>query len=143
MNCGLKSCKNRLIVAVSILFYFGMLVLALGARRQHEGSLPQVTVTTPVIKVFGEGEFISFSPALPEKLLDSGTLFVISEEMINGEVRMIAREAAGLEIGRISADYREIVGGVNSSSKVIADGREGLCDGDEVLVKGEWIDDAK
>ena len=135
--------KKKVIVAVSILFYSGMLVLALGARRQHEGSLPQVTVTVPRIKIFGEGELMSAASALPEKIAGSGTLFLVSEEMINGELRMIAREVAELELGRVSDGYREIVSGVSAFSKVIVDGKERLRDGDEVLVKGEWMDDGK
>ena len=106
----------------------------------HRISLPQVEITTPVIKSFGEGEVLSVACALPENLVNEKKIFVVSEEMVNGELRMIAREIVGLEIGRVSNGYREIVSGLNILSQVIVlDGE--LLDGEEVWIKGEWSDE--
>ena len=131
--------KKKLIAAVSIVFYAGMLILALVARSLHESRLPKVTVTFQEIKTFRTEGIDSFSPALPQEIAESGRLFIISEEVINGEIRRIAREASGLETGGLSADgYREFTNGISTLTQVIVDGREGLSDGEEVLVKGEW-----
>lgn len=146
MKCFLKNYQNRqkstkiIIEVISIVFYFVMFFLALGARRMHRISLPQVEITTPVIKSFGEGEVLSVACALPEKLVNEKKIFVVSEEMVNGEPRMIAREIIGLEIGRVSNGYREIVSGLDILSQVIVlDGE--LLDGEEVWIKGEWLDE--
>lgn len=132
--------KKKIIAAISILFYLGMLFMAVGARRLHRDRLPQVTVTVPTMKTFMEGDSISAALTLPEKLVKDGVLFVVSEEMINGELRTIARQVNGLEIDRVSDGYCEIVTGLSSLAQVIVDGKEELADGDEVLVKGEWSD---
>ena len=131
--------KRRAIVGISVLFYAVMLFLALGARRLHEGSLAHVSVTTPTIKSFSEDDIFSVATTLPEELLRKGKLFVVERQVVNGEVRTIAREVTKLVLGRLSVDgYREIVDGVEILGEVIADGGDGLQDGDEVIVKGEW-----
>ena len=71
-----------------------------------------------------------------------GTKIGGRQELINGEIRMIAREVAGLEFGQTEDGYREIVQGVSTMSQVIVGAEEGLSDGDEVLVKGEEADGA-
>lgn len=146
MRHRLKHCRNkqksarRAIVGVSLVFHAIMLVLALGARRMHRASLPHVEVTVPVLETFWEGEEMSVSAALPEKLVDGRKVFVVSEEMVNGERRTIAREAEGLEFGRLSGNYREVVSGPNILSQVIVTDIE-LTDGQEVWIKGEWSDE--
>lgn len=127
-------------MVISLVFYAIMLVLALGARRMHRASLPHVEVTVPVLEMFGEGEDMSVSAALPEKIVDGRKVFVVSEEMVNGEWRTIAREAERLELGRVSGVYREVVNGPNVLSQVIVADVE-LSDGQEVWIKGEWSDE--
>lgn len=130
---------KKLLAAVSILFYAGMLLLTLGARSLHESRLPKVTVTSPEMKAFRVENYETFSPALPQELADSGRIFVISEEIINGEPRQIARLVSDLETGGLSSDgYRELKNGPSTLTKVIVDGREELSGGEEVLIEGEW-----
>lgn len=130
-----KGTGRGILAAVSVLFYAGMLVLALGARRLHESRLPRVFVTEPEIIVFGEGGAWTASSALPEEMVTGGKLFVISEELVNGETRTVAREVTELLLGRTEDGYREILRGVNTMSQVIVGAWEGLSDGDEVLVE--------
>ena len=68
-----------------------------------------MTVTSPEMKAFRVENYETFSPALPQELADSGRIFVISEEIINGEPRQIARLVSDLETGGLSSDgYREL-----------------------------------
>ncbi len=133
--------KTGILVVVSVLFYAGMLVLALGARRLHESSLPRVDVVKPEIIVFGAGETWKVSSALPEEMVTDGTLFVVSQELVNGEIRMVARKVADLLLGQTEDGYREIIRGVDAMSQVIVDAGEELSDGDEVLLKEERADE--
>ncbi len=128
------------IAAASLAFYVLMLILALCARGWHRASLPQVEVTTPKFGNFWEGEDISSTAALPEKLVENGKLFLISEEVVNGEVRTIAREVKDLVLGRVGKGYREILNGPDMLSRVIVTDIA-LSDGQEVWITGEWSDE--
>lgn len=134
----MKSMKKRILFTVSILFYAGMLLLTLFARKLHDRTLPQVEVKTIEIGAFyGENGINSFGVSLPKKFYHDGIIYRISIEQINKELRTVARLVSDLEIGLENEICYEIKKGLSYDDKIIVSGLEGITDGCEVYIRGE------
>ena len=72
---------------------------------------------------------------VPKELYDNNELYILSSEMINGEIRTIVRNVTEeVEIGRSNEESYEVVKGLYGFNEIIIDGLEDIEDGCEVYV---------
>ncbi len=128
--------KKKLLFAVSVLFYFGMALLAVFAEKLHTASLTRVRIAYLEQRVFHAGESQSFLSALPRELCRT-ELYYLSEEEKNGEVRYIARKIENLSLGEEEDGYCPVVDGMSALWPLITEGAEQLTEGQEVFVENE------
>ena len=75
---------------------------------------------------------------IPKELYDNHEIYILSSEMINGEIRTVVRNVTEkVEIGRSNEDSYEILKGLYGMNKIIIDGFENIQDGCEVYVINE------
>ena len=128
--------NKKLLFAVIALFYFGMALFAIFAKKIHTASLPRVRIGYLEQRVFAIGERQSFLPALPRELCGT-ELYYLSEEEKNGEMRYFARKMDELVIGEEENGYCPVTEGMSALWPLITDGAEELKDGQEVVVENE------
>lgn len=128
--------KKKLLLAVIGLFYFGMALFAISAKKLHTASLPRVRIEYLEQRVFYVGESQTFLPALPREFLGT-ELYYLSEEEKNGEVRYIARSLDGVTLGEEENGYCPVTDGMSALWPLITAGAEKLTDGQEVFVENE------
>lgn len=132
---------KKITMVITVVFFATMLLLSLTAKKLYQSSLPKVQVATLEYENFEEegttdgGQFFDFAFGLPKDLYNGGTVYVISNETINGEIRTIARTVVGLKLGRENEDYYEVLEGISYGAQVIIRGGEIIQDGDEVLIE--------
>ena len=130
--------KKRIILIISILFYAAMAVLSLTARKIHNASLPQVEVMELKSDIFyNEDGSTSFGTSFPKELYNDGVVYRVVAEMINKEIRYIARLAQNIEFGKENFTCYEVTDGLFYSDKIITSSLEGITDGCEVYIKEE------
>ncbi len=128
--------RKKILFAVIVLFYFGMALLAVFAKKLHTASLSKVRIAYLEQRVFNVGESQSFLPALPREFLGT-ELYYLSEEEKNGEVRYIARSLDGVILGEEENGYCPVTDGMSAFWPLITVGTEKLKDGQEVFVENE------
>ena len=75
---------------------------------------------------------------IPKELYDNHEIYILSSEMINGEIRTVVRNVTEkVEIGRSNENSYEILKGLYGMNKIIIDGFEIIQDGCEVYVINE------
>lgn len=132
---------KKITIIITGAFFIAMLLLSFTAKRMHQSSLPKVQAATLEYQYFVDEEtqegaqFLGFAYGLPKKLYDDGIVFIISNEVVNGEVRTIARRVVDLKLGRENEDYYEVIEGISYGVQVIMSGDETIQDGDEVLIE--------
>ena len=120
------------------------------ARKIHVASLPRVKVTDVKFEIFEVEEYADESGSgntnrdydmeigIPKELYDNHEIYILSSEMINGEIRTVVRNVTEkVEIGRSNEDSYEILKGLYGMNKIIIDGFENIQDGCEVYVINE------
>ena len=128
-------------MVITVVFFATMLLLGLTAKKLHQSSLPRVQVAALEYQNFQQeetadgGQFLDFAFGLPKDWYNQGTIYVISNETVNGEVRTIARPVVGLKLGRENEDYYEVLEGLSYGVQVIISCSENIQDGDEVLIE--------
>lgn len=128
--------KKKMLLAVVVLFYLGMALLAITVKPIHTASLPRVRIGYLEQRVFSVGEGIIYLPALPRELSET-ELYYLSEEEKNGEVRYIARKVDELILGKEENGYNPVLDGMSAFFPLITEGTEKLIDGQEVFVENE------
>lgn len=128
--------KKKWLLAISIVFYFGMALLALFAEKIHMASLPRVRIGYLEQRVFTVGESQSFFSALPREFCET-ELYYLSEEEKNGEIRYIARALDEVVLGEEEEGYCPVIKGMSSLWPLITEGAEELTEGQEVFVENE------
>lgn len=140
--------KTTLIVMA--IFYITMLAFTVSARKIHVASLPRVKVTDVKFEIFEVEEYEDESGSgntnrdydmeigIPKELYDNYEIYILSSEMINGEIRTVVRNVTEkVEIGRSNEVSYEILKGLYGMNKIIIDGFENIQDGCEVYVINE------
>lgn len=118
------------------LFYFVMLLLTLCSRGVHEADLPKVKIFYPELYSAGSSDsFVSY-PGIPEALWNS-KLFLVKQEVKNGEIRYFAKEVKNAVFYEQREDIILIREGIPSFSMVVLTGAENVTDGSEVVVLNE------
>ena len=143
---------KKITLIVTAFFYIFMLVFSVSARKIHVASLPRVKVTDIEFETFEieeqeqleveeEADNWNFNMdfdrafGVPKELYDNNELYILSSEMINGEIRTIVRNVTEeVEIGRSNEESYEVVKGLYGFNEIIIDGLENIEDGCEVYV---------
>ena len=128
--------KKKLLLAVIGLFYFGMALFAISAKKLHTASLPRVRIGYLEQRSFFVEGNQNVLPALPRELCET-ELYYLSEEEKNGEVRYIARNLNGVTLGEEENGYCPVLDGMSAIWPLITAGAEKLTDGQEVFVENE------
>lgn len=130
--------KKKLLLFITVLFYTGMLVMTFAARGLHEAALPHVKTASLEFEIFfdEDGNFSS-GIALSKELYHGGELYRVEQEVINGEIRTVARRAEGLELGLENTEYYEVKRGLGFDDYIIISGLEEITDGCEIYVEQE------
>lgn len=124
---------------VITVFYLAMLLISAFGRKIHMAGLPTVNAMRTGLESFSEevdGQIATkMSIGVPISWYDNPDgRFMISQEMVNGELRNIARQVHWIEIGLNNEESYEVKDGVGIFSYLIIDSSEELEDGMEVLV---------
>ncbi|MCH5273647.1 MAG: hypothetical protein J1E35_08230 [Lachnospiraceae bacterium] len=128
--------KKAVILAISGVFYLAMLLLAVFAKKVHMASLPHVRIGYLERRVFLLEDKREYMVALPEELYGK-TLYRLSEEEKNGEIRFVARRIGVSLFEEKQGGYYPVRDGLNGFTTLIVEGFEGLEDGWEVYVENE------
>lgn len=119
-------------------FYLAMLLISAFGRKIHMAGLPTVNVVRTGMETFSEevdGNLVTkTSNSVPITWYDNPDgRFIVSQEMVNGELRNIARQVHWIEIGLKNKESYEVKDGVGIFSYLIIESSEEIEDGMEVL----------
>ena len=126
---------KKILFGISVLFYLGMIVLSLSARRLYTASLPRVRVAYPEHRLFRVDGEQAYLPAMPEELATK-ELYALAEVERNGELRYVAERLEPL-FGEWQDGYYPVLEGINILSPLVVEGMEGLTEGQEVCLENE------
>lgn len=126
---------KKILFGISVLFYLGMIVLSLSARRLYTAVLPRVRIGYPEHRLFRVDGEQAYLPAIPEELA-AKELYVLAEVERNGELRYVAERLEPL-FGEWQDGYYPVLEGVNILSPLVVEGMEGLTEGQEVCLENE------
>ena len=126
---------KKILFGISVLFYLGVILLSLSARRLYTASLPRVRIGYPEHRLFRVDGEQAYLPAIPEELA-AKELYVLAEVERNGELRFVTE---GLEplFGEWQDGYYPVLEGINILSPLVVEGMEGLTGGQEVFLENE------
>ena len=126
---------KKILFGISAVFYLGMILLSLSAKRLYTASLPRVRIEYPEHRLFRVDGEQAYLPAIPEELA-AKELYVLAEVERNGELRY---EAERLEpcFGELQDGYYPVLEGVNILSPLVVEGMEDLTEGQEVFLENE------
>ncbi len=132
---------KKILSALTVIFFAGMLFLTLFAERIHNAALPQVSEAHPESRQFlheftdengNYGYNFSTRLAVPEALAESGIYVIYSAEK-NGTKRDYV-SLAEIQTGERYDGYVEIKSGLSFSDRIVTESTRELCDGIEVYV---------
>ena len=126
---------KKILFGISVLFYLGMIVLSLSARRLYTASLPRVRIGYPEHRLFRVDGERAYLPAMPEELA-AKELYALAEVERNGELRYVAERLEPL-FGEWQDGYYPVLEGINILSPLVVEGMEGLTEGQEVCLENE------
>lgn len=133
--------KKKVVFLCSAVFYLGMFVMAVSARKIHEATLPRVTICMLDYVTFIERQEDSKTLhttglGLAKELYDGKQVYVVQQQMVNGEERSIARDVTNdLVLGKETEDYYEVLEGISGMAMVVTATEKPLWNGCEVYVK--------
>lgn len=130
------SMKKVTLLVISALFYVGMLLFTVVARKVHEAGLPKVTGCYPEMYSYSDGATSGFKAGIPLYLKDK-PLFQIAVREKNGELRYYAELVTEFEVLEEQEEVYLVDGGVNSYQMIISEGMEAVEDGSEVVLLNE------
>lgn len=128
--------KRTVLLIISGLFYGALLLLTVFAKKMYTASLPCVKIGYLEQRAVTVGEERQYLPMLPEKLYGK-TLFFVSTEEKNGELRYVARALEATVAEQQINGYYAVLDGINSFTALIVEGFEELEEGREVFVENE------
>lgn len=128
--------KRTVLLIISGLFYGALLLLTVFAKKLYTASLPRVKIGYLEQRAVTVGEERQYLPMLPEKLYGK-TLFFVSTEEKNGELRYVARALEATVAEQQINGYYAVLDGINSFTALIVEGFEELEEGREVFVENE------
>ena len=126
---------KKILFGISVLFYLGMILLSLSARRLYTASLPRVRIGYLEHRLFRVDGERAYLPAMPEELAKK-ELYSLKEVERNGELRYVA-ERLELCFGELQDGYYPVLEGINILSPLVVEGMEGLTEGQEVFLENE------
>ena len=126
---------KKILFGISVLFYLGMILLSLSARRLYTASLPRVRIGYPEHRLFRVDGEQAYLPAIPEELA-AKELYALTEVERNGELRYVAERLEPL-FGEWQDGYYPVLEGINILSPLVVEGMEGLTGGQEVFLENE------
>ena len=126
---------KKILFGISVLFYLGVILLSLSARRLYTASLPRVRIGYPEHRLFRVDGEQAYLPAIPEELA-AKELYALAEVERNGELRYVAERLEPL-FGEWQDGYYPVLEGINILSPLVVEGMEGLTGGQEVFLENE------
>jgi len=126
---------KKILFGISVLFYLGMILLSLSARRLYTASLPRVRIGYPEHRLFRVDGEQAYLPAIPEELA-AKELYALTEVERNGELRYVAERLEPL-FGEEQDGYYPVMEGINILSPLVVEGMEDLTEGQEVCLENE------
>lgn len=140
---------KKITLIATAFFYILMLIFSVSARKIHLARLPRVKATDVKFEIFEREEQEEDNEAgnwnanmdydmeigIPKDIYDSHELYILSSEMINGEIRTVVRNVTEeVEIGRSNEESYEVLKGLYGLNEIIIEGLENIQDGCEVYV---------
>ena len=126
---------KKILFGISVLFYLGMILLSLSARRLYTASLPRVRIGYLEHRLFRVDGERAYLPAMPEELA-AKELYALTEVERNGELRYVAERLEPC-FGERQDGYYPVLEGINILSPLVVEGMEGLTEGQEVCLENE------
>lgn len=126
---------KKILFGISVLFYLGMILLSLSARRLYTASLPRVRIGYLEHRLFRVDGERAYLPAMPEELA-AKELYALTEVERNGELRYVTERLEPL-FGEEQDGYYPVLEGINILSPLVVEGMEGLTEGQEVCLENE------
>ena len=126
---------KKILFGISVLFYLGMILLSLSARRLYTASLVRVRICYPEQRLFRVDGERAYLTAIPEELAKQ-ELYSLKEVERNGELRYVA-ERLEPRFGELQDGYYPVLEGINILSPLVVEGMEGLTEGQEVCLENE------
>ena len=127
---------KKILFGISVLFYLGMIVLSLSARRLYTAVLPRVRIAYLEHRLFRVDGERAYLPAMPEELA-AKELYALAEVERNGELRYSVSRLENVRLGEEQDGYYPVLEGVNILSPLVVEGMEGLTEGQEVCLENE------
>ena len=127
---------KKILFGISVLFYLGMILLSLSARRLYTASLPRVRIGYPEHRLFRVDGEQAYLPAIPEELA-AKELYALEGVERNGGLRYSVSRLENVQIGEEQDGYYPVLEGVNILSPLVVEGMEGLTEGQEVCLENE------
>ena len=126
---------KKILFGISAVFYLGMIVLSLSAKRLYTASLVRVRICYPEQRLFRVDGERAYLTAIPEELAKK-ELYALTEVERNGELRYVAERLEPC-FGELQDGYYPVLEGVNILSPLVVEGMEDLTEGQEVFLENE------
>lgn len=128
--------KKICILGGLAIFYTGMFLFSVSARKVHEAGLPKVTGCYPEMYSYSGSASSGYKTGIPIHLKDKPLFQIVVREK-NGELRTYAELITGFEVLEEQEEYFLVDDGVNSYQMIISEGMEAVEDGSEVVLLNE------